>query len=250
MTTQIERFTAASRTLADIRHVPAGRGLWQQQYGTGPGGRVTLGTMLAQVAIVPAAGGRCTLTAAGGDPEMLDALKARPDGQGILIEGELPFKPGSTGSAFGNVTVMGSVTIISGSGAVYSSSGSGPSVIIGGREVDLSRDVRLVLTVPATASIRIRGFTGAAGITGDLSGDLDFSPSFFAALAAPGSIRSLTADLSGSGRAVIGRVEDDTDLEISGSGDFSIGAACGAVAAKVSGSGSISVNGRTYRPRW
>jgi hypothetical protein len=95
MTTEVERFMAAGHALADISNLPTGQGQWQRQYRIGQAGTVTLGRMLAQVAIVPMAADRATVVGVDGDPDMLAALTARDNGRGLRIEGDIPFKPGS-----------------------------------------------------------------------------------------------------------------------------------------------------------
>ncbi len=246
MTTEVERFMSAGHALADISNLPTGQGQWQRQYRIGQSGTVILGRMLAQVAIVPMPADRATLIGVDGDPEMLAALTAQNEGGALRIEGGIPFKPGSGHSSFGGTFFGSGVTVISGGSVSYSSSGgSGHAVIIEGREVDLSRYIRLVLAVPAATSVRVSDLLGTIGITADLDGSLDFSPSFLAELVATGSVASLTGDLSGSGSALIGAVAGDADMEVSGSGSFRIGEACGSVTAKVSGSGSVAIGGGT-----
>lgn len=246
MTTEVERFMSAGHALADIRNVPAGQGQWQRQYSTGQAGTVILGRMLAQVAVVPVNAGRCTLTGADGDPQMLAALTARLEGGALRIEGAIPFKPGSGHGPFRGTFSGSGITVISGgSFSCSSSGGSGHTVIIDGREVDLSRYIRLVLAVPPATSVRVSDFLGTIGITGDLQGSLDFSPSFLAELVAAGSVGSLTGDLTGSGSAMLGAVAGDADIEVSGSGSFRIGEVLGNVTAKISGSGSVAIGGGT-----
>jgi hypothetical protein len=247
MTTEVERFMSAGHALADIRNLPAGQGRWQRQYSASQAGTVILGQMLAQVAVVPVNAGRCTLTAVDGDPEMLAALTARPEGGALRIEGAIPFKPGSGHGPFRGTFFGSGVTVITGGSFSYSASsgGGGHAVIIDGREVDLSHYIRLVLAVPPATSLRVSDLLGTIAITGDLQGSVDFSPSFLAQLIAPGSVGSLTGDLTGSGSAMLGAVTGDTDLEVSGSGSFRIGEVLGSVTAKVSGSGSVAIGGGT-----
>ncbi len=246
MTTEVERFMSAGHALADVRNLPAGQGQWRRQYSTGQAGTVILGRMLAQVAVVPVPADRCTLVGADGDPEMLAALAARLEGRALRIEGDIPFKPGGGHGPFRGTFSGSGVTVISGGSFSCSSSGGhGHTVIIEGREVDLSRYIRLVLTVPAATSVQVSDLLGTVGITGDLDGSLDFSPAFLAELVAAGSVGSLTGDLTGSGSAMLGAVAGDADMEVSGSGSFRIGEVLGSVTAKVSGSGSVAIGGGT-----
>jgi hypothetical protein len=245
MTTEVERFMSAGHALADISNLPTGRGQWQREYRIGQAGTVILGRMLAQVAIVPMNADRVNLIGVDGDPEMLAALTARPEGRALRIEGAIPFKPGSGNGPFRGTFFGSGVTVISGGSFTSYSSSGGHAVIIEGREVDLSRYIRLVLALPQATSVRVSDLLGTTGITGDLDGCLDFSPAFLAELVATGSVASLSGDVAGSGSAMIGTVTGDADMEVSGSGSFRIGEALSAVTAKVSGSGSVAIGGGT-----
>lgn len=242
MSTEVERFMSEGRALADISQVPAGHGQWQREYRIGNAGTVDLGRMLAQVAIVPMACDRVTLVGVDGDPEMLAALTAREDGGALRIEGEIPFKAGSGSGPFSGTFYGSGIQVNNfGGGTFVSSGGSSHAMMIEGREVDLSRYVRLVVAVPSAAGVRVSDLLGTVAITGDLDGSVDFSPSFMAELVAPGSVASLAGDVAGSGSATIGAVEGGADMEVSGSGSFCLGKASGPVAAGVSGSGRVTV---------
>ena len=244
MTTEVELFSAG-RALADARNVPTGQGRWQQHYSAREARMVVIGRMLAQVAVIPMLTDRCTLVGVDGDPEMLDALTARSDGRTLHIEGDLPFKPGGGNGPFsGTFFSGGNVTMtVGGAGGSFYSSGGRSMFLIDGREVDIDRYIRLVLAVPAAASVQVRGLIGAAGIAGDLDGDVDFSPSCQAELVTAGRVGSLTGDITGSGSATIGAVDGNAEIEISGSGSILAGSVGGAVDARVSGSGSVAVEG-------
>lgn len=245
MTADIERFMSSGQALADVRNLPTGQGQWQQHYSTGEARTIVLGRMLAQVAIVPM-GNRCSVIGVDGDPEMLAAITTRSDGGTLRIEGGLPFKPGGGNGPFrGTFFSGGNVTMTVGSvgGSFYSSGGGRSTFIIDGREVDLDRYIRLVLAVPPSANVQVRNLVGVAGITGDLDGDLDFSPSYQAELVTAGRVGSLTGDITGSGSATVAAVDGDADIDISGSGSLRIGAAGGVVDARIAGSGNVSIDG-------
>lgn len=245
MTADIERFMSSGQALADVRNLPTGQGQWQEHYSAGEARTIVLGRMLAQVAIVPM-GNRCSVIGVDGDPEMLAAITTRSDGRTLRIEGGLPFKPGGGNGPFrGTFFSGGNVTMTVGSvgGSFYSSGGGRSTFIINGREVDLDRYIRLVLAVPAAANVQVRGLVGAAGIAGDLDGDLEFSPSYRAELVTAGRVGSLTGDITGSGSATIGAVDGNAEIEVSGSGSVRTGSVGGTVDARISGSGSVGIDG-------
>lgn len=247
MTADIERFMSSGQVLADVRNLPTGQGQWQKHYSASEARTVVLGTMLAQVALVPMAGNSFSIVGVDGDPEMLAAITTRSDGGTLRIEGSLPFRPGGRNGPFSGTTFFsgGNVTMTVGSvgGSFYSSGGGRSMFIIDGREVDIDRYIRLVVAVPAAANVQVRGLIGAAGIAGDLDGDLEFSPSYQAELVTYGRVRSLTGDITGSGSATVGAVDGSAEIEISGSGSVRAGSVGGAVDARVSGSGSVAVGG-------
>lgn len=252
-----DRFFAASTTLANRANLPAGPGLGQQQYPAANIDRVVLGRMLAQVAVVPMPGiDTVTVVAHGGDKAMLAALRGTVEGRTLRLEGTIPFKPG-TASSFGSGTFIGGNVTVTGmtvvNGRVVSGStvtgGSGDTIILNGREVDLDRSIRLVVVIPTTVDLAVRDLIGAVGITGDLDGVLDFAPAVRCDLVAAG-IAAFEGELRGSGKATIAAVSGDADIQVSGSGTCILGSVAGSVDAKVSGSGDVTIQaGSTRRLR-
>ncbi|WP_205327037.1 GIN domain-containing protein [Glycomyces sp. YM15] len=243
----IDQYLSASAALADPRNLPAvPGGQREQRYDTSGVRTIVLGRMLAQVALVPSRNGQITVSLADGDTAMFGALRGRVDGGRLLLDGDLPFKPGSGGGGFnshgGNVFVGGgsfsSTTIINGRVV----GGGGSTFIIDGREVDLERGMRLVIMVPQDVNLMVRDLVGAVGITDTLRGAVDFSPTFQASLVAS-QIGHLSGEINGSATATIAHVNGDADLEINGSGGYVIGSVAGQVRARIAGSGSVDVRG-------
>jgi hypothetical protein len=242
MSAEVEKFLGAGTTLSNRDNLPTGKGRMNQSFG-GDIRKIVLGRMLAQVAIVPMDVPQPSLVGYDGDEQMLAAVKGNVAGTTLTLKGEIPFKAGGAHNPFGsNVFMGGNVTITGGSFSSFSSSGgSGGTIILDGREVDLDRSIQLVLIIPKTTNIKVSGLIGAVGITDYLDAELDFSPSIRAELVASG-VKSLIGDLSGSGKASLTSVTEDADLEVSGSGTFTIGEVAGNVDAKVSGSGNVTIS--------
>lgn len=236
----VERFLGAGRMMSDRNNLPT-TGRRQERF---PAVRkIVLGRMVAQVAIIPMPVAQISLIGYDGDAEMMSALRGSIEGGVLRLNGEIPFKPGSANNAFGRTSgiFVGGNVVIGGS-SFSSSSGGGDTIILDGREVDLGRSIRFGLVVPQDVDVKIGGLIGAIGITDHLDGELDFSPSVRAELVAR-SVESLVGDLNGSGKATVGAVTGDADMEVSGSGSFQVGSVSGKVDAQVSGSGDISVGG-------
>jgi len=249
---EVERFLGASHDLANRNNLPTHHARRQENFDASRINKITLGRMLAQVAIIPTNVNQITLIGYGGDERMMAAVKGRVEGSTLKFDGDIPFKSGGGHNSFGhsrfgnNAFVGGNITIGNGSFTSFSSSGGGDMIVLDGREVDLERAIQLVLMVPTTMNVKVGGLIGAVGITDHLDAELDFSPSIRAELSAS-SVRSLIGDLSGSGKVTLGNVIEDADLEITGSGSFRVNTIGGKITARVTGSGNIVVEQGTSR---
>lgn len=248
MSTDVERFLSASSSLADPRNLPTGNGRTEERFNASGIHTVTLGLMLAQVAVIPMNTNGIQLIGYSGDEAMLRALHGRAEGGDLHIGGDLPFKAGQASGGFnrgGNVFIGGSMSFTGGTFTSYSSSGGGfTQMVVNGREVDLARAIEVVLVIPRSMNVRVREVVGAIGFTDDLDGSLDFSPEFQANVVARG-VKSIAGEVRGSGRADIGHVAGDAEVEISGSGTVQFGSVAGRIAARISGSGNVGINGDT-----
>ena len=147
MSDEVERFLGASRILSNMDHLPQ-RG-WQRQERFGAAGvdRVVLGQMLSQVAIVPMAVDAVTVIRYDGDETTLSGLSATVRGRSLMVQGPVPFTPG--GSLGGNFFFGDTVSVTSVSGSFTNITVNGvsgtraASIIFDGREVDLSRSIRV-----------------------------------------------------------------------------------------------------------
>lgn len=245
-----DRFFAASTALASRDTLPTGPGRSQSTYDTADIDRIVLGRMLAQIAVVPMpSASTITVVAHDGDQAMLSALHGSIQGRTLRLDGDMPFKPG-TSTSFGSGTFIGgnvtSMTVVNGRVVSGSTSSGGGTIILDGREVDLARSIKLVLAVPPTIDLAVRDLIGAVGITGDLEGDLDFAPTVQTHLVAAG-VADFYGDLRGSGRATIAAVSGDADIQVSGSGTCILGSVTGNVNATISGSGDVTIQSGTTR---
>lgn len=243
--TEVERFFSTSQSLSSRDNLPTRQAKRQENFSASNISKIVLGRMLAQVAIVPMPGiDYIALLGYGGDREMLAAVHGRIEGTTLKLEGEIPFKPGSSSGSFGGggVFIGGNVTIVGSSYSSVSSSGGsgGDTIILNNREVDLDRAIQFTLMVPSTLNVKVSGLIGAIGITDYLDAELDFSPSIRAELVADG-VKSLIGDLKGSGKASLTSVMESADLEVSGSGNITISrGASRKFRGSVSGSGNVS----------
>lgn len=242
----VERLLGASRGLAGVDRLPAVGVQRQERFDAAGVKQVVLGRMLAQVVVMPMPTDVVTLVGYGGDASMLERLSASVRGGRLTVSGQVPFVPGSGGGAFffGDAATVN----VSGAGSFTSYSGGSAStrLVADGREVDLDRSIQIGLVVPVSMNVKVVGVVGAIGITDDVAGELDFSPSLTTDLYARG-VGSLTGDVSGAARAVVERVDGDAQFEVSGSGKVDLGQVGGAADLRVSGSGSIAVTGGASR---
>lgn len=258
---ELELFMGAGRELTNRANLPSRDDKVQRQEEFSLNGVTTLvlGEMLAQVAILPMPRLQTIrLLCFDGDREMLNAVRGEVRGGKLTLEGTLPYKAGSPQRGHGNVyggNVFGRNTVISGGafisgGSVHIGNGniiSGDfiggngeeTLIIGGREVDLNRSFQMVLIVPQTLNLKVDRFVGSIGITDELLGELNYSPSFKSYLYAPHGLGALAGDLSGSGYLEVGHVRGETELDISGSADAIFGELQGTAVLEISGSGKI-----------
>ncbi|HEX8182634.1 MAG TPA: DUF2807 domain-containing protein [Candidatus Saccharimonadales bacterium] len=249
--TEIEQFLGAGRDLADRKGLPTTRPRIIESWNPHEVHTIKLETMLGQVAIMPQQTDHVSLAGFGGDEEMISRLRANVQSGVLNIEGELPFKPGQSGG--GSHNVFGdNVVIMSGSayigGGSFSTNGRGGQrrLIVGGREVDLSRHIQLAIIVPVGTNVRVGDIVGAVGIGPNLGGALDFTARFDTHIFAY-DVTELTGEVIGQGHAEVQLVQESADVHVSGQGNFILGSVSGKFDARVSGQGNIRVAGGSSR---
>ena len=249
---------ASARQLAEPQDVSFQKSLYD---GTFAGAHtLKLGRMLAQVAIRVNPKARAISVQGFGDQPILRELSASVNNGELAISAPLPFvaedsapRSRSRGNFnFQNGVFSGNVvgSVVSGHGMVISggmvSVGSGISVINGvvyydGREVDMSRKILLVISVPSETSIATKDTFGNVGIGGELQGELDLHISGSGSVYAD-SVRSFRTKLSGSGSVQLGTVRGRSKIKLSGSGVIDARELQGDIDASISGSGRIVVS--------
>lgn len=259
---------ATARELAEPQDVSFQKSLYN---GTFAGVHtVKLGLMLAQVAIHVNPKASAVSIYGFGDEPTLRATNATVSGGTLTISAPLPYaaedsgtrpRPHGGSNRFSGVfhgPVVGKRSVVSGGniGMVVTGDGisiGGSSIVVGGgisvingilyhdgREVDMTRKILLVLTVPSETSVKVKDTFGNIGLGGELQGDLGLNLSGESSVYAE-SVRSLRTNLSGRVGVELGIVHGRSKFDMSGSGVVQAQQLKGDINVDISGSGQVVV---------
>lgn len=265
---------ATARQLAEPQDVPFQKDLYN---GTFAGAHtLKLGLMLAQVAIRVNPSARAIGIQGYGDEPTLRAINVASEAGTLKISAPLPFMAEDSvsrsrshrgsrnfqnnvfGGAFvgktvvnGNSFFSGGDMVVGGDNVVFGSGvsiGGGISVVNGtviynDREVDMTRKILLVITVPSETSVKVKDTFGNIGIGGELQGDLGLNMSGEASVYAS-SVRSIRANNSGAVGVEVDTVEGRSKFDLSGACFVTAQMLRGEVKADLSGATKVTVTDR------
>lgn len=230
-------FFSAGRELMDRSKLPPGQ--VRRQFNAPEITKILLDDMLAQVAIVPAQTDQIELFSAGGDEEMLDALQCTLNHGTLHLHGKVPYKTTSRRRGPSIATPAGDMSTAR--PTTTSRSDDNTTISTNGNVVDLDRGIQLIVRMPETIHLEVRGLVGCMAITDDLDATVDIQSSIRTDLFAR-RVRKLRFDTKSTGQLTVGSVTDDATLSIFGHSDCEIGSIGGDIAVSIHGVGTVTIN--------
>jgi len=197
---------------------------------------VELRNLNASLRVETHSGNTVKLVATGPEKEIAQ-LKTTSAGKSLVIEA--PLQP-RFGGISNFVHVENNVVI---------NRGGNSTVIIGGipghsatAPENTAGPIDIHLTLPKTAALSIRGFTGNAAI-GEMTAPVELE--MLSGAASFQGLASTILSIAGGARIEIGRAEGDLDLTVDGSGEVLIhDAAIHSFSLETNGTAMVTVNGR------
>ncbi len=235
-------FFSAGRELMDRSNLPHGQ--VRQQFNAPEITKILLDDMLAQVAVVPTRTDQVKLLSAGGDEEMLRALQCTVNHGTLHLHGKVPYRPTSQRRGPSATTPSDDMSTVRQTST--NRSGDNTTISTNGNVVDLDRGIQLIVLMPETIHLEVRGLVGCMAITDELDATLDVQSSIRTDLFA-GRVRKLRFDTKSTSQLLVESVATDATLSIFGHSECEIGSIGGDIALSIQGVGTVAIRGGTSK---